>query len=1193
MKKILIVLLLISGFSALSFSAVPPRMISAPKTLVNSTDTISVAWDANGSPYPGTAEIEFGTTPLNYTNTIAQTGPGIATFQPASSGMNNGVFYCKVMDTTTLQTSFEFPIYVAGSNAVQMTAPINGSAVGTLLPQFQWSPVAGTPYYTVLVFDTNATINIQNNNVSITANVIWGATTNQTSITYGTPDPSHYYDMLTAPPLMQGLTYSWLVLNNYDSSPATVSSTFAGTNMFTVTPPSACGAFTLLAPANDVTVTAVPALSWNASTGANNYEVVLMKDLSGDAQGAFGSATVPLWTGFTNQTSIVIPANIAMDSSWYHWYVIALDNTGKGLKSDQRDFDYMPAVADTSVNIIIDENTVNPAGTTTVPNAVVYISTQAGGAVNVYPLISDNNGGFFVNMQQGSYNFTIKKQGFQTGVFPQVVGAATVNSTFTLTRCAYVINGVVKDDSNNTVALAHIQAAASGTLYETDAAADGTFSLYVPATGPWTVQAFKTGYTPVAISLPGQDPTTATTATVNITKNLNTLSGKVTNTSGQGISGAVVSIYLNGNPSTAYTVNTNSTGNYTINLGDGTWNTSVSCPGFVAPPPSSAALAGGTAGVINFTMAPSANIISGKVTDNNSNAMQGVLVSAASGTITVQALTDNLGNYSLNCGIGTFNVNASESGWQYHAPSTQISGIAFAAGGNLSANNNFILEAAAQPANASALVSVTSGAAGISGATAALTGNQPATLGFTSSGITDAAGSVTLSALAAGQYALTVMKPGYNTFTNNAVTLVNNTTTTVAAALTAAANGGTISGNAAAAGATVRIFDQANPSTQIGGDVTTAADGSYSAPVPAGNFIVTAFKSGYSSSPSQQYASISSGGSATENFTLTQASGGGIVVTAPSMTVYNQGIGSPYQFNASYIDGGGNNVYAVFTWNVTPSNAGTISAAGIFTPTADFIGPVTVFAQALGLKGFAAVSVYQKLNPSYGHTVVKDYNGLVLDIPAGAASPSNSVDGFTVNESALSRARSSTLQYMAVAQDYSFTDGFAFIADAAMTLPITAGQGTGKEVLGLWDKANNTWDAVAGSVSTGGKVTAQVAHFSEYTVLSALQPVGVSFSSIAPNPFSPNKGPVSIQYICQSQNASSVKATLKIFNMAGKLIRTVVDGDLMPIGILNTATWDGKDDRGRMCLNGRYLLQIELDDAVSKKQSIYSIALVR
>jgi hypothetical protein len=196
-------------------------------------------------------------------------------------------------------------------------------------------------------------------------------------------------------------------------------------------------------------------------------------------------------------------------------------------------------------------------------------------------------------------------------------------------------------------------------------------------------------------------------------------------------------------------------------------------------------------------------------------------------------------------------------------------------------------------------------------------------------------------------------------------------------------------------------------------------------------------------------------------------------------------------------------------------------------------------------------------------------------------------------ESTVTRARASTSKYISVAQDYNFTSGFVFTSPINMTLPITSGQGNGKEVLGLWNIGNNTWDPVTGSSSVNGAVSGPASHFSEYTVLSSLQPIGVTFSNIAPNPFSPDRGPVSIEYICSSQNSSSVKATLKIFNMAGKLIRTVVDGQLRPVGILNTETWDGKNDRGRMCLNGRYLLQIELDDAVSKKQSIYSIALVR
>ena len=63
--------------------------------------------------------------------------------------------------------------------------------------------------------------------------------------------------------------------------------------------------------------------------------------------------------------------------------------------------------------------------------------------------------------------------------------------------------------------------------------------------------------------------------------------------------------------------------------------------------------------------------------------------------------------------------------------------------------------------------------------------------------------------------------------------------------------------------------------------------------------------------------------------------------------------------------------------------------------------------------------------------------------------------------------------------------------------------------------------------------------------------------------------------------------------MAGKFVRTVVDGVLRPVAVLNTETWDGRDDNGRMCLNGRYLLQIQIEDAVTQNQTIYSIALVR
>jgi flagellar hook assembly protein FlgD len=120
-----------------------------------------------------------------------------------------------------------------------------------------------------------------------------------------------------------------------------------------------------------------------------------------------------------------------------------------------------------------------------------------------------------------------------------------------------------------------------------------------------------------------------------------------------------------------------------------------------------------------------------------------------------------------------------------------------------------------------------------------------------------------------------------------------------------------------------------------------------------------------------------------------------------------------------------------------------------------------------------------------------------------------------------------------------------------------------------------------------------IAASGQFTALKAGQTTGIASCTIAPNPFSPERGPVSIQYVCTSQNASGVKATVKIYNMAGKLVKTVVDGELRPVNITNTETWNGMDESGRMCLNGRYLLQIEIEDATGRQQSISCIGLVR
>ncbi len=101
---------------------------------------------------------------------------------------------------------------------------------------------------------------------------------------------------------------------------------------------------------------------------------------------------------------------------------------------------------------------------------------------------------------------------------------------------------------------------------------------------------------------------------------------------------------------------------------------------------------------------------------------------------------------------------------------------------------------------------------------------------------------------------------------------------------------------------------------------------------------------------------------------------------------------------------------------------------------------------------------------------------------------------------------------------------------------------------------------------------------------------------ISPNPFSPHKGAgvTNISYTIDTESgASNIKATLVIYNLAGKEIRTLVGGLLRSAVSLNNDAWDGRDSKGKLCQNGRYILKIEVEDFKGKKQNLFSIVLAK
>ena len=1196
MKKIILIIsFILTGVLIFSnLFAVVPRVTSYPKYLLEVNGNVVITWDNGSGGSISSATMLYGFSHNSYTGTLNQDAPGALTFTPQAEGMTGGVYYCRISNNADGDWSAEFKLFIDVINNVSYISPASNELLDDLTPTFQWSPLTNVPYYTIIVCD-GAPVIQAGEGLTITANIIWGAITNQTSIEYGTPDPSGYYTNLNPPPLIQGFTYAWLVMKNYSGSPSTNSEDVVTYRTFRVSPIASCGTPTLVSPANgsSMTDTANIVLSWQAATGANNYKVVLKRVEEGGI-GASGKQEVPVWSEYTTATNITVPANIAFNTNTYTWYVIALDATGKGKKSEVWNF-YYENTTDVELEFHFVEN--GPLGLENVPGAIVFVETTGGIKINNYPLVANNNGWYYYTIPAGNYNMTVKKEGFDNGLFSfTATQPGPLNQSFTLIRSLYNISGIVKDDTGSPLSGANINASFMGTTFtaSTFSQTDGTFSFNAGRTnGDWLIVASKSGYktaTSVASVVPGEFDFVLPEPII-LTRNVNTLSGKVTNDSAQGINNAEVKVSENGNPSNFYITYTNSSGNYSINLPDGTWVINITKAGFVSPPASYITLSGGQSAVRNFTMSYQANQILGNVRDNLSIAMQNVLVRAVPDAGSpIETYTDWLGNYVLSVGPGNYTVNAILSG--YNSDGAKI--VNFSGGGETVSDINFIMTPGGPADNANLYVSVDDGTNPLSGASVYIEGNEPVTYGYTALGFTNSSGGVTITGMKPGGYDITVTKVGYNII-NDTETLINSTTIAKHYSMTAASTTGTISGLITdgvnpVSGATVEIYEQVNPDVPVY-STTTGPSGTYSRSLAPGSYIVKAYKLGCSSTPAQRYIILESGETKNADFEIKQASGGSVTISHGSFIVYNENIGGPYKFNATYIDGTGKEVYTNFTWTLDPPQAGVIDSTGLMTPTVDYIGEVNVIASTMGISGSETVSVYQRLNNTYGAVNVRDYRGFSLSIPANAASTTNTIDRITLYKYPPTAARQSVGNVRVFGNVYRLTDGFVFNTPVTVSLPLS-GASSSDVAIGVWNSMTLKWDSIGGTV-TGGSVRAPVSHFSEFSVISVLKELGLEYANLNPNPFSPALGGLKINYSVNSKEAGSVKVTIKIYNMTGKYVATILDGALRKVGNDYTEIWNGVDLRGKMAKNGRYIVQIEIEDTGGKKQYLYPVVMVK
>ena len=86
---------------------------------------------------------------------------------------------------------------------------------------------------------------------------------------------------------------------------------------------------------------------------------------------------------------------------------------------------------------------------------------------------------------------------------------------------------------------------------------------------------------------------------------------------------------------------------------------------------------------------------------------------------------------------------------------------------------------------------------------------------------------------------------------------------------------------------------------------------------------------------------------------------------------------------------------------------------------------------------------------------------------------------------------------------------------------------------------------------------------------------------VVPRPFAPDRGEkMPITYVSGSADSH---VTLRIYDLGGRLVTTLVDGDAIPLSV--PYLWDGRNELGELVPVGTYVVHLEVvDNKTAKRQ---------
>ncbi|MEA2062168.1 MAG: cohesin domain-containing protein, partial [Gemmatimonadota bacterium] len=124
-------------------------------------------------------------------------------------------------------------------------------------------------------------------------------------------------------------------------------------------------------------------------------------------------------------------------------------------------------------------------------------------------------------------------------------------------------------------------------------------------------------------------------------------------------------------------------------------------------------------------------------------------------------------------------------------------------------------------------------------------------------------------------------------------------------------------------------------------------------------------------------------------------------------------------------------------------------------------------------------------------------------------------------------------------------------------------------------------DAAASSVSFDEWTPGAPTPIGIEGIAGAALPQSFSLNQNSPNPFNPS---TSIAFEVSDQGAAVGRVSLKVFNLRGQLVRTLVDG--VKSSGHYSVQWDGRSDNGAQVASGVYFYRLKTDDFVQTRKMV-------